>query len=211
MESGIPFAAVVPGAFNALHPLPSFLPSWCRNHRGGAFCSAAVGFCYSLSIAFKSRPALTSGSLPFRAFSSWPCPWLWYYNTICVRIYQDGIMHKYVRIFLYSLYVDTYRQLWYTSLCWEDRPHFLRLPIHGDLPSPSTPRTIPAPARTLDHHPPAHGPGLERVQFLPAPWAAKPPAPVDLFYRAFALLGHQTDTSRFFFATFHANLPPIFV
>lgn len=33
---------------------------------------AAVGFCYSLSIAFKSRSALTCGALPLRAFSTWP-------------------------------------------------------------------------------------------------------------------------------------------
>ena len=77
------------------------------------------------------------------------------------------------------------RQTWYSSLCWEDRPHFLRFPINGDLPHPPA---MPPPA--LGQHTPTHSPPLDGVQFFPTLRAAEPPAPADLFYHA----GHQTDT-----------------
>ena len=82
-------------------------------------------------------------------------------------------------------YIDANRQTWYNSLCWEDRPHFLRFPINGDLPQPPT---MPPPA--LGQHSPTHTPRQEGVQFFTTRRAAEPPAPADLFYHA----GHQTDT-----------------
>lgn len=69
------------------------------------------------------------------------------------------------------------------ALCWEDGPHFLRLPINSNLPRPPA-AALPASGQ----HSPAYGPGLEGIQLLPASGTAVPPAPVNLFYHAFTLL-----------------------
>ena len=81
-------------------------------------------------------------------------------------------------------------------LCWEDGPHFLRLPINSNLPRPSTAGTVTPSPTAPGQHSPAHGPGLDGVQLLPATGTAEPPPPIDLFYHEFAPFFWRTFGAR---------------